>query len=126
MTAITVRDNTGEVLRVPLFGQTNKIAFIDQDQNIILENNPTDNGKDLASYMVSRGTHRVVTGHMSRNAWEVLHAAGVRVYYSELRRMQDILEALRSGELIEINESNSAQYLRKPRGRNQGKRELQH
>ncbi|MBI4774232.1 MAG: NifB/NifX family molybdenum-iron cluster-binding protein [Deltaproteobacteria bacterium] len=102
---------SGNDLNAPLvsqFGRAPKFLVynLDEDTFEILDNQKNVNaargaGIDAASTLTQRGVNGIVTGYCGPNAYRVLSAAGVKVYYTYATTLAGALKHYRSGKLSE-------------------------
>lgn len=67
-------------------------------------------GVQAAQGVVERGAQAVITGNVGPNAFEVLRAAGVRVYPFDGGTVRDAVEAFRGGSLRDAPEGTVADH----------------
>ena len=101
----------GNDLNAPLdnrFGRAPKFLIYDLDGDTfeVIDNQKNVNaaggaGIDAAGTIVQHGVSGVVTGYCGPNAFRVLSAAGIKVYYTYATTLAAALEQYRSGKLTE-------------------------
>lgn len=102
---------SGESLESPLdsrFGRAQRFLLFDLDsgraelvENELGSGSSQGAGIQAAEKVARAGAGAVVTGHCGPKAYQVLHAAGIRVYGSRARTVAEALEQYRSGQLVE-------------------------
>ena len=102
---------SGNDLNAPLdnrFGRTPKFLVYDLNEDTfeVVDNQKNVNaaggaGTDAAGTLVRHGVNGVVTGYCGPNAYRVLSAAGIKVYYTYATTLAGALEQYRSGKLSE-------------------------
>ena len=78
--------------------QTEAVTTIDNLQN---KNAAQGAGIQAAQTVVKSGAKAVITGHCGPKAYRVLAAAGIRVYYANVRTVEEALGSFQRGELME-------------------------
>jgi predicted Fe-Mo cluster-binding NifX family protein len=101
----------GESLEAPLdtrFGRAPNFLVYDLDSGLaqIVDNglsraSSQGAGIQAADSVVRAGAGAVVTGHCGPKAYQVLHAAGIRVFTCRAATVGEALEQYRSGALVE-------------------------
>ena len=78
--------------------QTRTSTTIDNQQN---KNAAQGAGIQAAQIVVKSGVKAVITGHCGPKAFRVLAAAGIQVFYSTARTVEEALQCFQRGELTE-------------------------
>ena len=76
--------------------ETNAFELIDNAQNL---NAAQGAGIQSAQTIVKSGAEALITGHCGPKAYQVLEAAGVKIYLSDKASVSASLEAFAAGEL---------------------------
>lgn len=107
---------SGDSLGSPLdgrFGRAPKFLIYDLEKKSfeILDNQQNLNaaqgaGVQSASRIANAGVQAIVTGHCGPKAFQVLRAAGVKVYNSEAPTVAEALKRYQAGELKEAESSD--------------------
>jgi len=102
---------SGNDLNAPLvnqFGRAPKFLIYDLDEDTfeVVDNQKNVNavkgaGIDAAGTLTQQGVNGIVTGYCGPNAYRVLSAAGVKVYYTYATTLAAALKQYRSGKLNE-------------------------
>ena len=102
---------TGNDLNAPLdnrFGRAPKFLIYDLDGDTfeVIDNQQNVNaakgaGTDAAGIIAQHEVNGVVTGYCGPNAFRVLSAAGIKVYYTYATTLAAALDQYRSGKLTE-------------------------
>jgi predicted Fe-Mo cluster-binding NifX family protein len=100
---------SGKDLNAPLenrFGRASKFLVYDLDGDTfeVIDNQQNVSaakgaGTDAAKTMAQLGVNGVVTGYCGPNAFRVLSAAGIKVYYTYATTLAGALDQYRSGKL---------------------------
>jgi predicted Fe-Mo cluster-binding NifX family protein len=100
---------TGASLDDPLsqrFGRAPAFLVVDTETDEVEVVNNTQNlnamqgaGIQAAQAVAGSGAGAVITGHVGPKAFQVLSAAGVKVYTSDAATVREALEALKTGKL---------------------------
>ena len=97
----------------PRFGRARFFVFYDDEsgQFEALDNSTNMNaaggaGVQSATTVADKGCQCVVSGHIGPKAMAVLATAGVKVAVGASGTVAEALEAFRSGQLSEVNESD--------------------
>ncbi|MDD2558934.1 MAG: NifB/NifX family molybdenum-iron cluster-binding protein [Desulfuromonadaceae bacterium] len=96
------------------FGRAKQFIIVntDTDAASILENTQNMNaaqgaGIQAAQNVVNAGATAVVTGNCGPKAFQVLQAAGVKIYHTKLSSVGAALKAFLAGELEEASSANA-------------------
>lgn len=96
------------------FGRAKQFIMVNTATNAasILENTQNMNatqgaGIQAAQNVVNAGATAVVTGNCGPKAFQVLQAAGVKIYHTRQPSVGAALKALLAGELEEANRANA-------------------
>ena len=93
--------------RAPCFyiwdSQTETATTIDNLQN---KNAAQGAGIQAAQTVVKSGAKAVITGHCGPKAYRVLAAAGVRVFYADVRTVEEAIGSFQRGDLIEATSAD--------------------
>lgn len=65
-------------------------------------------GIQAAQTLLNTKVDAVVTGNVGPNAWEILEAAGIKVYRSGTTTIEDVLKDFQAGRLQTIQEAGPA------------------
>jgi predicted Fe-Mo cluster-binding NifX family protein len=114
MIAIPARIRNDEVILTTIFGRSEKVAFVDDQGRIEVKRNEFQGGVDLATWLINLGVKTVVMRNMGANPYLALQKGGVKVYATAKTRapVQEIVDDLHNGELIEVTPENMANYLK--------------
>jgi len=95
------------------FGRAKQFILVDSETNAatILENTQNMNaaqgaGIQAAQNVINAGADAVVTGNCGPKAFEVLQAAGVKIYHSRESSVGEALKAILNGDLQEADSAN--------------------
>lgn len=95
------------------FGRAKQFIIVntDTDAASILENTQNMNaaqgaGIQAAQNVVNAGATAVVTGNCGPKAFQVLQAAGVKIYHTKQSSVGEALKAFLAGQLEEANSAN--------------------
>ncbi len=78
-------------------------SFIDNMQNL---NSPQGAGIQSAQNVVETGAEAVITGHCGPKAYQVLEAAGLRVYIGDRLTLMNAVKKYKKNELEKINSAD--------------------
>lgn len=98
----------------PVFGRCPVYVFVDTDtmQSESATNPamsaPGGAGIQAAQFAVSKGATAALAGNVGPNAFNVLQAAGVAIYPVSGGTVRQVVEALKSGQLLPISGATSA------------------
>ena len=97
----------------PRFGRAQWLLLVDTQTGITGSYDNTVNlniaqgaGIQTGQNVVNLGAEAVITGNIGPNAFKTLSAANVKVYLSEVKTIQDVLESFKAGELNELQQAN--------------------
>ncbi len=83
--------------------ETNAASILENTQNM---NAPQGAGIQAAQNVINAGATVVVTGNCGPKAFQVLQAAGVKIYHTKQPSVGAALKALLAGELEEADNAN--------------------
>jgi predicted Fe-Mo cluster-binding NifX family protein len=63
-------------------------------------------GIQAAQTVARQGVNAVITGHCGPKAFQVLAAAGLKVFRGDARTVKEAVAAFQAGQLCELHESN--------------------
>jgi predicted Fe-Mo cluster-binding NifX family protein len=128
MIAIPVRIRNDEVLLTTIFGRSEDIAFVDDQGRIEVKQNILQGGVDFAAWLIDQGVKTVVMRNMGANPYLVLQKSGVKVFATRKNRapIQEIVDDLHNGELVEVTPNNMANYLKAGQHRHEHDQEHGH
>jgi len=98
----------------PRMGRCECFLLIDSDTMDfqVLENGAVNAsggaGIQAAQTLLDAQVEAVITGNVGPNAWEILEAAGVKVYRSNITTVEKVFQAWKAGELEVINQAGPA------------------
>lgn len=72
MIAIPVKTNKENPPVSTLFGKSKWFAYIDENNNVSIETNDTDSGRDVVQSMIAKGVTKLVFHHMGGNPFMLL------------------------------------------------------
>lgn len=103
--------SSGDTLDSPLdarFGRAAKFIIYDTEDdtfyvvdNLQNLNAPQGAGLQAAQRLAREAVEAVITGHCGPKAFQVLKAAGIKVFYSQEKIVREAIEAFKSGKLPE-------------------------
>jgi predicted Fe-Mo cluster-binding NifX family protein len=95
------------------FGRTPKFLVynLENDTYEVIDNEKNLNaaqgaGIQSAETLVKQGVQALVTGHCGPNAYRVLLAAGIKIYYTGAVKISEALEKIRMGKLQEAKNAD--------------------
>jgi len=107
---------SGEELSSPLdqrFGRTPKIFVYDSEQNshTTIDNTVNLNavqgaGIQTAQNVAKSGAEIIITGHCGPKAFRVLSKAGITIYLSQAKTIQDAINQYNNGELQPVKNAD--------------------
>ena len=110
---ITASDAALDSALDPRFGRAPHFILVDTDSNQseVIDNQQNLNaaqgaGIQAAQNVCTAGADAIITGHVGPKAFRALQAAGIRVYLSEDKTVQDALDSFRNGALAEAGAHN--------------------
>ncbi len=111
--AIPLKTNKNMPAISPLFGHAKWFAFIDGDE-IQIERNFFDGGREVANWLLENGIDTVITQHIGYNPFMILKQNNVKCFYPGDGRIifSEAVDALREGKLTEITEENIENFTR--------------
>ncbi len=114
MIAIPARIRNDEVLLTTIFGRSERIALIDDEGQVEVVENRFSGGVDLANWLIEQGVKSLVFRNMGANPYLTLRQGGVKVYVTPKNRapIEEIVNDLETGKLIEVTPENMADYLK--------------
>lgn len=107
--AVCSMGNTLESSADPRFGRCTDFVIVDTDtMEFTAETNPgaamgQGAGIQAAQLLSGRGVQAVVAGNFGPNAFQVLSAAGIRIYQGVGGTVRQVIEQLKSGTLQEVS-----------------------
>jgi predicted Fe-Mo cluster-binding NifX family protein len=112
MIAIPVKTNKENPVVSTLFGKSKWFAYVD-GENITIEANKTDSGREVVENMISRGVTSLVFHHMGGNPFMLLQKGHIECFHDGGERifLNDIIEKLSKGELTKVDGSNMADFI---------------
>ena len=114
--AVCSGGNTLDSLVDPRFGRSANFIIVDSDtMEFTIEPNPgvamgQGAGIQAAQLLAGKGVQAVVAGNFGPNAFQVLSAAGIRIYQSPGGTVRQSVEQLKSGLLPELTDANVAAH----------------
>lgn len=111
----------------PRFGRCRHFIIIDPDtmQFEIVENTGAlasgGAGISAAQVIIDRGVEAVLTGSCGPNAYQVLEAAGVKVFTGTTGTIQDAIESYKAGGLAASTQPNVGAHSGTGRGMGRGR-----
>jgi predicted Fe-Mo cluster-binding NifX family protein len=108
---ITARDNHLDADVDPRFGRCRYFLFIDTEtMNVEAYTNNQQSamggaGIQAAQYVANKDVDVVITGSVGPNAFQTLHAAGLKIYTGAQGKVKDVLEQFRNGKLHESTQA---------------------
>jgi predicted Fe-Mo cluster-binding NifX family protein len=125
MIAIPARIRNDEMLLTTIFGRSEDIALVDDKGRIEVQQNTFQSGVDLAVWLIKQGVKSVVMRNMGANPYFALQKGGVKVYATAKNRapIQEIVDDLHNGKLVEVTPENMTYYLKAGQHRHEHDRE---
>jgi predicted Fe-Mo cluster-binding NifX family protein len=109
------------------FGRCNYYVFVDTESDDVeaQENRAAMSGSgagiQAAQYVVEQGVDAIISGHLGPNAYQVLNAAGVRLYRASGMSVQEAVDALEAGTLAEMGDATGPAHMGMSRGSGTGR-----
>lgn len=104
--ALTTSGNDLEAAFDERFGRAPKFIVCDTESGEfeVIENSENQNasqgaGINSATIVSNLGVEAVITGHCGPNAFRALNSAGIKVYNTDSKTVNEALEKFKSGEL---------------------------
>jgi predicted Fe-Mo cluster-binding NifX family protein len=112
MIAIPVKTNKENPAVSTLFGKSKWFALIDGEQ-ITIEANQTESGRQVVENMIAKGVDKLVFHHMGGNPFMLLQRGKVTCYHSGGERilLQDVLAKLQNDELVKVDGTNMSDFV---------------
>ncbi len=128
MIAIPVKTNKNNPPVSTLFGKSKWFAFIDNDNNISIEPNKTNSGREVVENMIKKGVTKLVFHHMGGNPFMLLQKAKIECFHSGTERilLTDVLEKLSNNQLEKVHSNNMANYLEQGNMHNGSRKDHNH
>jgi predicted Fe-Mo cluster-binding NifX family protein len=104
------------------FGRCNYYVFVDTESGDVeaQENQAAMSGSgagiQAAQFVVEQGAEAIISGHLGPNAYQVLNAAGVRLYRASGMSVQEAVDALEAGTLAEMGDATGPAHMGMSRG----------
>ena len=83
--------------------ETGDFVFLDNEEN---QQAGQGAGTNAAQLVANAGAKVLLTGHVGPRAFEVLKAAGIRVFETQAETVREAIEAWRAGKLSEVESPN--------------------
>ena len=97
----------------PRFGRAKWLIVVNTDtgefkahDNSVNLNAVQGAGIQTAQNIANLGTEAVVTGKVGPNAFKTLNAAGIRIFLTDNRTIQEAIDSFKAGKLNEVKEAN--------------------
>lgn len=109
------------------FGRCNYYVFVDTESGDVeaQENEAAMSGSgagiQAAQYVVEQGVDAIISGHLGPNAYQVLNAAGVKLYQASGLTVQKAVDALEAGTLAEMGDATGPAHMGMGRGQGMGR-----
>jgi len=98
----------------PRFGRCRYFIFVNLETNAVtaVANAATAGGAGIAAgqTLVTYGAKAVITGDVGPNAFQVLSAAGIKIYTGISGKVKDAVEAFKAGKLKNIGQASVEQH----------------
>ncbi len=109
------------------FGRCNYYVFVDTESGDVeaQENQAALSGSgagiQAAQFVVEQEADAIISGHLGPNAYQVLNAAGLKLYRASGLTVQEAVEALEAGTLAEMGNATGPAHMGMGRGQGMGR-----
>ena len=111
----------------PRFGRCARFVYVDPE-TLAVESEANEAasagggaGIAAARQLVGKGTEAVLTGHCGPNAYDVLAAAGIKVFTNIAGSVREAVEAYKAGTLQPVTGPDASAHTGMGRGRGMGR-----
>ena len=124
--AVSATEGTIDSQVDPRFGRCGYYIFIDTESGDVevQENRARISGSgagiQAAQFIVEQGADGVISGHLGPNAYQVLNAAGLKLYQASGLSVQEAVDALKAGTLTELGDATGPSHMGLGRGTGRG------
>ena len=128
MIVIPVKTNKENPPVSTLFGKSKWFAFIDENENITIESNETQSGREVVENMINKGVTKLVFHHMGGNPFLLLQKAKIECFHDGGKRilLNDLLVQLKENKLKKVDSLNMADYIEQGNMHNGGSKHHHH
>lgn len=113
MIAVPIKMNKENSAVSTLFGKAKWFAFINDKNEIEIEQNQTQSGRKVVENLVKKGVTELIFQNMGGNPFMLLQKADINCYCTGSERilLKEALKKLNENQLIKVDASNMADYI---------------
>ena len=115
MIAAPIKTDKYDAAVAPLFGKAKWFAFIDKNDDVIIEKNELKNGLGVVEWLLEKGVNALLIQNMSQMPYEYIQKDGrITIFYvgSDRIELGEVVKKYIDESLVIIDDSNADKIIK--------------